>query len=63
MYSMDQAGKDVFAGLKQSTEIYLILSSTHAYFFLTYLQNNIKFGCDFRNRLYFTRTECQGQDD
>ena len=34
MYSMDQAGKDVFAGLKQSTEIYLILSSTHAYFFL-----------------------------
>lgn len=33
-----------------STEIYLILSSTHAYFFLTYLQNNIKFD-DFRNRL------------
>lgn len=36
MYNMDQADKDVFAGLKQSTEIYLILSSIHAYFF-TYL--------------------------
>ena len=64
MYSMDQAGKDVFAGLKQSTEIYLILSYTHAYFFFfAYLRNNIKFGRDFRNRLYFTRTECQGQDE
>ena len=33
MHSMDQAGKHVFAGLKQSTEIYVILSSTYAYFF------------------------------